>query len=135
MVRASGILASNAVGQTFLDTSEWYAGAEVGSGLQAVQERRGEAAGRARRAQRGMTQVEAARGLEMSQATIAKWQEAVSRRSLRGARVARTRERRASKREADLQAQIEELTNGARWGLRRAARLAERGALYPRARS
>jgi transposase-like protein len=62
------------VGQNFLDTLKSYAEREAGDGLEAVQEPeeklqvvlavlRGE-----------MTQVEAARRLEMSQTTIAKWQ-------------------------------------------------------------
>jgi transposase len=57
-----------------------------------------------------MTQVEAARRLEMSQTTIAKWQ----KQALEGMREALGRGDNArpalSKREAELQAQVEELT-------------------------
>ena len=82
-----------------------------------------------------MTQVEAARRLEMSQTTIAKWQ----KQFLDGAHEALARGENArppaSRREADLQAQIEELTSalGEAYVELRAWR--KGGALYPRSRS
>lgn len=82
-----------------------------------------------------MTQVEAARRLEMSQTTIAKWQ----KQFLEGAHEALARGENArapqSRREADLQAQIEELTSalGEAYVELRAWR--KGGALYPRSRS
>jgi transposase len=82
-----------------------------------------------------MTQVEAARRLEMSQTTIAKWQ----KQFLEGAHEALARGVNArapsSQREADLQAQIDELTSalGEAYVELRAWR--KRGALYPRSRS
>lgn len=82
-----------------------------------------------------MTQVEAARRLEMSQTTIAKWQ----KQFLEGAHEALARGENArapsGQREADLQAQIDELTSalGEAYVELRAWR--KRGALYPRSRS
>ncbi len=82
-----------------------------------------------------MTQVEAARRLEMSQTTIAKWQ----KQFLEGAHEALARgenaQAPASRREADLQGQIEELTSalGEAYVELRAWR--KGGALYPRSRS
>jgi transposase len=82
-----------------------------------------------------MTQVEAARRLEMSQTTIAKWQ----KQFLDGAHEALARGENArapsSRRETDLQAQTEELTNalGEAYVELRAWR--KGGALYPRSRS
>ncbi len=82
-----------------------------------------------------MTQVEAARRLEMSQTTIAKWQ----KQFLEGAHEALARGENAkapaSRRETDLQAQIEELTSalGEAYVELRAWR--KGGALYPRSRS
>ncbi len=82
-----------------------------------------------------MTQVEAARRLEMSQTTIAKWQ----KQFLDGAHEALARGENAkapsSRRESDLQAQIEELTSalGEAYVELRAWR--KGGALYPRSRS
>lgn len=81
------------------------------------------------------TQVEAARRLEMSQTTIAKWQ----KQFLDGAHEALARGENAappaSKREADLQAKIEELTTalGEAYVELRAWR--KGGALYPRSRT
>lgn len=82
-----------------------------------------------------MTQVEAARRLEMSQTTIAKWQ----KQFLEGAHEALARGENAktpaSKREADLQAKIEDLTTalGEAYVELRAWR--KGGALYPRSRT
>ena len=82
-----------------------------------------------------MTQVEAARRLEMSQTTIAKWQ----KQFLEGAHEQLARGENAhlpaSQREADLQERIEELTSalGEAYVELRAWR--KRGALYPHSRS
>lgn len=82
-----------------------------------------------------MTQVEAARRLEMSQTTIAKWQ----KQFLEGAYEALARGENArapaSQREAELQAHVDELTSalGEAYVELRAWR--KRGALYPRTRS
>jgi transposase len=82
-----------------------------------------------------MTQVEAARRLEMSQTTIAKWQ----KQFLDGAHEALARGENArapaSRREAELEERIDELTSalGEAYVELRAWR--KRGALYPRTRS
>ncbi|HXZ55973.1 MAG TPA: helix-turn-helix domain-containing protein [Gaiellaceae bacterium] len=82
-----------------------------------------------------MTQVEAARRLEMSQTTIAKWQ----KQFLEGAHEALARGDNArgpaSRREEELQAHIDELTSalGEAYVELRAWR--KGGALYPRSRS
>lgn len=82
-----------------------------------------------------MTQVEAARGLEMSQTTIAKWQ----KQFLEGAHEALARGDNArapsSQREADLQGQIDELTNALGEAYVELRVWRKRGALYPRSRS
>lgn len=82
-----------------------------------------------------MTQVEAARQLEMSQTTIAKWQ----KQFLEGAHESLARGENAkpaaSRRESDLQAKIDDLTQalGEAYVELRAWR--KGGALYPRSRT
>lgn len=82
-----------------------------------------------------MTQVEAARRLEMSQTTIAKWQ----KQFLEGAHEALARGENAkapaSKREADLQAKIQELTTALGEAYVELRTWRKGGALYPRSRT
>jgi transposase len=82
-----------------------------------------------------MTQVEAARRLEMSQTTIAKWQ----KQFLEGARESLARGENAtgptSKREEELQSQMEELTQALGEAYVELRVWREGGALYPATRS
>lgn len=82
-----------------------------------------------------MTQVEAARRLEMSQTTIAKWQ----KQFLDGAHEALSRGENAvpsaSQREADLQAKIDELTSALGEAYVELRTWRKGGALYPRSRT
>lgn len=82
-----------------------------------------------------MTQVEAARRLEMSQTTIAKWQ----KQFLEGAHEALDRGENprppTSKREAELQAQIEELTTALGEAYVELRLWRKGGALYPRSKT
>lgn len=82
-----------------------------------------------------MTQVEAARRLEMSQTTIAKWQ----KQFLEGAResLARGDNARApaSRREAELETQIDELTSALGEAYVELRVWRKGGALYPRSRT
>lgn len=82
-----------------------------------------------------MTQVEAARRLEMSQTTIAKWQ----KQFLEGAQesLARGDNARApaSRREAELQAQVDELTSALGEAYVELRLWRKGGALYPRSKS
>ena len=82
-----------------------------------------------------MTQVEAARRLEMSQTTIAKWQ----KQFLEGAResLARGDNARApaSRRESELEGQIEELTSALGEAYVELRVWRKGGALYPRSKT
>lgn len=82
-----------------------------------------------------MTQVEAARRLEMSQTTVAKWQ----KQFLDGAHEALARGDNprppASRRETELQAQIEELTSALGEAYVELRLWRKGGALYPRSKS
>jgi transposase len=82
-----------------------------------------------------MTQVEAARRLEMSQTTIAKWQ----KQFLDGAHEALARGENpkapASKRETELEAQVEELTTALGEAYVELRLWRKGGALYPRSKS
>lgn len=82
-----------------------------------------------------MTQVEAARRLEMSQTTIAKWQ----KQFLDGAHEALARGENpsppTSRREAELEARIEELTTALGEAYVELRLWRKGGALYPRSRN
>ena len=82
-----------------------------------------------------LTQVELGRRLELSQTTISKWQ----RQFLEGGREALAqgdnRASPASRREADLQAQIDELTQALGEAYVELRVWRKGGALYPRSRS
>lgn len=82
-----------------------------------------------------MTQVEASRRLEMSQTTIAKWQ----KQFLDGAHEALARGENprppTSKREAELQGQIEELTTALGEAYVELRLWRKGGALYPRSKT
>jgi transposase len=82
-----------------------------------------------------LTQVEAARRLEMSQTTIAKWQ----KQFLEGARESLGRgdnpKAPASRRESDLEAQIEELTTALGEAYVELRLWRKGGALYPRSKT
>jgi transposase len=82
-----------------------------------------------------MTQVEAARRLEMSQTTIAKWQ----KQFLEGAHESLARGENAkapaSRRETELQTQIEELTSALGEAYVELRVWRKGGALYPRSRT
>lgn len=82
-----------------------------------------------------MTQVEAARRLEMSQTTIAKWQ----KQFLEGARESLSRgdnpRSPASRRETELEGQIEELTSALGEAYVELRLWRKGGALYPRSKS
>lgn len=82
-----------------------------------------------------ITQVEAARRLEMSQTTVAKWQ----KQFLEGAREALGRGENprpaGTRREAELQAQIDELTQAVGEAYVELRVWRKGGALYPRSRS
>lgn len=82
-----------------------------------------------------MTQVEAARRLEMSQTTIAKWQ----KQFLEGAHESLGRgdnaRAPASRREAELEAQVEELTSALGEAYVELRLWRKGGALYPRSKT
>ena len=82
-----------------------------------------------------MTQVEAARRLEMSQTTIAKWQ----KQFLEGAQESLARGDNArsptSRRESDLEGQVEELTTALGEAYVELRLWRKGGALYPRSKS
>lgn len=82
-----------------------------------------------------VTQVEAARRLEMSQTTIAKWQ----KQFLEGARESLSRGDNprppASRREGELEAQIEELTTAIGEAYVELRLWRKGGALYPRSKT
>lgn len=82
-----------------------------------------------------VTQVEVARRLQMSQTTIAKWQ----KQFLEGGRESLARGENArsptSRRESDLEAQVEDLTSALGEAYVELRVWRKKGALYPRSRS
>lgn len=81
------------------------------------------------------TQVEAARRLEMSQTTIAKWQKQFLDAGFEGLDRGDNARAPASKREADLEAQIEELTTALGEAYVELRLWRKGGALYPRSKN